>query len=244
MPNTLLTTKLNIPPLRSDYVPRPRLLLRLQEGLSRKLTLVSTPPGFGKTTLLSEWLKENHLPAAWVALDEVDNDHGRFIGYVMAALGTLNIGLDESLQDISQSAAQGIPLEPQMAALLNGFASLPATSVPVILVLDDYHVIRNQIIHDSMTFALEYIPENVHIFIATRSDPPLPLSRWRARRQLNELRANDLRFTLAEAEQFFNQSSRLGLSSTHVSVLDDRTEGWAAGMQLAALAGTAIIGGW
>lgn len=232
----LLTSKLSIPPVRAEYVPRPRLMVRLQEGLSRKLTVISTPPGFGKTTLLCEWIKENQLPAAWVTLDESDNDHGRFISYVMAALGTLNIGLDEPLQEISQSAAQGIPLEPRMAALLNGFASLPNTSAPVILVLDDYHVIQNQTIHDSMTFALEYIPENVHIYISTRTDPSLPLSRWRARRQLNELRAQDLRFTRAESEAFFNRSSGLMLSSAQINVLDDRTEGWVAGLQLAALA--------
>jgi LuxR family maltose regulon positive regulatory protein len=234
--NPLLTAKLQIPLLRTRYVPRPRLLSLLQEGLQRRLTLLTTPPGFGKTTLLSEWLKESSLPAAWVTLDEADNDHGRFIGYVMAALGNLNLGLEQPLQDISQSAAQGIPLEPQMTVLLNGFASMSITSTPIILVLDDYHVIENQAIHDSMTFALEYIPQNVHIYIASRSAPPLPLSRWRTRNQLNELRSEDLRFTRAEAEAFLNQSNGLGLSSTHIAALDDRTEGWIAGLQLAALA--------
>lgn len=234
--NALLTTKLHIPPLRSDFVPRPQLVARLQAGLSRKLTLVSTPAGFGKTTLLCEWLKEKKLAAAWVALDEGDNDHGRFITYVMAALRALNMGLDEHLQAISQAAAQGVPLESPMAALLNDFAALPTGTAPVILVLDDYHVIHNPAVHTSMAFALDYIPDSIHIVIASRSDPPLPLSRLRARRQLNELHAPDLRFTRAETETFLNQSSGLTLSPAQVSALDDRTEGWAAGLQLAALA--------
>lgn len=236
MTNPLLTAKLQIPPLRPRYVPRPRLLARLHEGMQRKLTLISTPPGFGKTTLLTAWLKESALPAAWVTLDEADNDHGRFIGYVMAALDRLDLGLEEPIHEISESAARGIPLESQMTFLLNGLASMPATSTPILLVLDDYHVIQNQAIHDSMTYALEYIPGNVHIYIASRSAPPLPLSRWRARNQLNELRSEDLRFTRDEADFFLNQSSGLGLSALHVAALDDRTEGWIAGLQLAALA--------
>ncbi len=234
--NALLTTKLHIPPLRSDYVPRPQLVARLQAGLSRKLTLISTPAGFGKTTLLCEWLKEKKLAAAWVALDDGDNDHGRFIAYVMAALRALNMGLDEHIQAISQAAAQGVPLESPMTILLNDFAALPARDTPIILILDDYHVIQNPAVHNSMAFALEYIPDNLHIVIAGRTDPPFPLSRFRARRQLSELHAPDLRFTRAETEAFLNQSSGLTLSPAQVAALDDRTEGWIAGLQLAVLA--------
>lgn len=237
MPNrALLTTKLHIPPLRSDYVPRPRLVKRLQDGLARRVTILSTPPGFGKTTLLCEWLKQNELQAAWVSLDEGDNDHGRFITYVMAALRTLDTAMDEHILAISQAAAQGIPIESPMVALLNDFAALPSGKTPFILVLDDYHVIQNPTVHNSMAFALDYIPENIHIVIASRSDPPLPLSRLRARHQFNELRVPDLRFTRTETEAFLNQASGLALSPTHVAALDDRTEGWAAGLQLAALA--------
>ncbi len=234
--NTLLMAKLHIPPLRSDYVPRPRLVARLQEGLGRKLTVLSTPAGFGKTTLLCEWLKQTNLPAAWVSLDDGDNDHGRFITYVMAALRSLNIGLDEPIQAISQAVVDGIPLDSQMTVLLNDFATLAAETTDVILVLDDYHVIQNPIVHNSMAFALEYLPDRLHIVIASRGEPHLPLARLRARRQLNELRAADLRFTPEETELFLNQSSRLALSSAHLAALEDRTEGWIAGLQLAALA--------
>lgn len=232
----LLTAKLQIPSLRADHVPRPRLVTRLEEGLARKLTLVSTQTGSGKTTILAEWLTQKKHSVAWVSLDESDNDHGRFISYMMAALRTLDIGLEERIQAVLLAQEQGISIESPMAALLNQFAFVSAVHRPVILALDDYHVIRNPQIHESMLYALDYMPEGVHIVIATRSDPPLMLARLRARRQLNELRASDLRFTREEAEAFLNQVSGLGLSVEQVAALDDRTEGWAAGLQLAAQA--------
>jgi LuxR family maltose regulon positive regulatory protein len=232
----LLTAKLQIPPLRADHVPRPRLTARLEQGLTRKLTLVSSQAGFGKTTILREWLQEKKRSAAWVSLDESDNDHGRFISYMMAALRALDIGLEERIQAVLLAQEQGISIESPMAALLNEFASVPAAHRPVILALDDYHLIRNPQIHESMLYALDYMPEGVHIVIATRSDPPLMLARLRARNQLNELRAPDLRFTRAEAEVFLNKVGGLELSAEQVAALDDRTEGWAAGLQLAAQA--------
>jgi LuxR family transcriptional regulator, maltose regulon positive regulatory protein len=232
----LLTAKIHIPPLRPDYISRPQLVARLHAGLSRKLTLVSTPAGFGKTTLLCEWLGQHPQATAWVSLDKEDNDHGRFITYVMAALQTLDIGLDQHIQAISQSATQGVPLEPQMAALMNDFSNLPASCGSFILVLDDYHVIHNPAIHASMGFALDFLPENLHLVIATRTDPPLPFPRLRARHQLNELRAQDLRFTRAETESFLRQVGGLTLSPENIEALDDRTEGWVAGLQLATLA--------
>ncbi len=234
--NSLLMAKLHIPPLRADYVQRPRLVACLQEGMTRKLTVLSTPAGFGKTTLLCEWLKKTSFPAAWVSLDEGDNDHGRFITYVMAALRSLNIGLDEPIQAVSQAALEGVPLASQMNVFLNDFAKLPAETEDVILVLDDYHVIQNPVVHNSMAFALEYLPDRLHIVIAGRGEPHLPLAKLRAHRQLNELRASDLRFTPEETEAFLNQSSRLALSSAHLAALEDRTEGWIAGLQMAALA--------
>jgi len=236
VPNTLLTSKLRIPPLRADHVPRPRLVARLESGLSRKLTLVSTNTGSGKTTILSEWLTQKQHPTAWVSLDEVDNEHGRFISYMMAALRALDIGLEERIQAVSLAQEQGVSIESPMAALLNEFASVPAVHRPVILVLDDYHVIHNPQIHESMLYALDYMPEGFHIVIAARADPPLMLAKMRARRQVNELRAQDLRFTRTEAESFLNQVSGLGLSTEQVAALDDHTEGWAAGLQLAAQA--------
>lgn len=234
--DVLLTAKLHIPVLRADHVPRPRLISRLEEGLSRKLTLISTHTGSGKTTILSEWLDKKKHAVAWVSLDESDNDHGRFISYMMAALHALDIGLEERIQAVLLAQEQGISIESPMAALLNEFTSVPAVHRPVILALDDYHVIHNPQIHESMLYALDYMPEGVHIVIATRSDPPLMLARMRARRQVNELRAPDLRFTRKEAEAFLNQVSRLGLSAEQVAALEDRTEGWAAGLQLAAQA--------
>lgn len=233
---TLLAAKLRIPTLRADHVQRPRLVTRLEDGLSRKLTLVSTQTGSGKTTILSEWLTHKKHAVAWVSLDESDNDHGRFISYMMAALRALDIGLEERIQAVLLAQEQGISIESPMAALLNEFASVPAVHRPVILALDDYHVIHNPQIHESMLYALDYMPEGVHIVIATRSDPPLMLARMRARRQVNELRAPDLRFTRKEADAFLNQVSGLGLSAEQVAALDDRTEGWAAGLQLAAQA--------
>lgn len=232
----LLTAKLSTPPLRTDYIPRPRLVARLHEGLERKLTILAAPAGSGKTTLLCEWIGQKRLRAAWVSLDEGDNNHGRFIAYVMAALKTLNTGLDEHIQAVSQAAFQGVPLESQMTLLLNDFAAMSSEAAPIILVLDDYHVIQNPVIHESMLFALEYIPANVHIVVASRTQPPFRLAQMRARRQLNELSAPDLRFSHAETESFLNQVSNLGLSSAQVAALEERTEGWAAGLQLAALA--------
>jgi LuxR family maltose regulon positive regulatory protein len=154
----------------------------------------------------------------------------------MAALRSLNIGLDEPIQAISQAAVEGIPLASQMTVFLNDFARLPAETADVILVLDDYHVIQNPVVHNSMAFALEYLPDRLHIVIAGRGEPHLPLAKLRAHRQLNELRASDLRFTPEETEAFLNQSSRLALSSAHLAALEDRTEGWIAGLQMAALA--------
>jgi len=232
----LLTAKLRTPSLRTDHVPRPRLVARLEEGLLRKLTLISTQTGFGKTTILSEWLKQKQHAAAWVALDEADNDHGRFITYIMASLRALDIGLEERIQAVSLAQEQGISIESPMAALLNEFASLPAARLPVILVLDDYHVIHNPQIHESMIYALDYMPEGFHIVIAARADPPLMLARMRARHQINELRTQDLRFTRAESEAFLNQVSKLDLSPEQVAALEGHTEGWAAGLQLAAQA--------
>lgn len=234
--SAFLTAKLSVPPLRGDYVPRPRLITRLEEGLARKLTLISTQTGFGKTTILCEWLRKANHKAAWLSLDEDDNDHQRFIAYVMASLRASKIGLENSIQAVSLAQAQGQSIESPMAALLNDFSTLPADQKPVIIILDDYHVIHNPQIHESMAFALEYIPPGVHIVIASRTDPPLPLALMRARRQINELRIQDLRFTHAESAFFLNRISGLSLSAEQVKILDDRTEGWAAGLQLAALA--------
>ena len=246
----LLTTKLHIPPLRPDLVPRRRLLDRLETGLWRKLTLISAPAGFGKTTLLSEWhrsLQDRTTSLAWVLLDEQDNDPVRFWSYVLAALELVRPGVGESakaqLQALSSpgtTAAHARSQSPHgvLTALVNDLVSFQpgdTPAPPLVLVLDDYHAIHTPAIHNSLSFFLDYLPPAVHVVILTRADPPLPLARLRARDQLLELRVADLRFTADEVDLFLNQVMALGLPASAVSALDARTEGWAAGLQLAAL---------
>jgi LuxR family maltose regulon positive regulatory protein len=227
----LLTTKLYLPPVRRTLVPRPRLIRRLDEGLSHKLTLISAPAGFGKTTLLSEWIPHSQWCVAWVSLDEGDNDPTRFWTYFIAGLQQLDPRLGENALALFQSP-QPPPLELCLTTLLNEVATFPE---PFALVLDDYHVIENSSLHQALTFLLDHQPPQMHLIITTRADPPLPLSRLRGREQLIELRSEDLRFTPAETMAFFNQVMGLSLSKGDVAALDAHTEGWIAGLQLAAL---------
>ncbi len=271
-PGPLLTTKLYIPPLRPNRVPRPRLIDRLNQGLplGHRLTLISAPAGFGKTTLLSEWV--HHLkdeggmikgesPAsihpssfilhpskvAWLSLDEGDNDPVRFWTYFITALQTVQTGIGQSAlaalkspqppstAPASRSAVEWI--ESVLTALINELA-VHRQRRPYILVLDDHHLIKTQLIHQTLTFLLDHLPPppvGLHLVIAGRADPPLPLPRLRARDQLTELRAPDLRFTPDETAAFLNQVMNLGLSANDVAALEARTEGWIAGLQLAAL---------
>ena len=230
----ILATKLYIPPPRSKIVLRPRLIERLNEGLSsgRKLTLISASAGFGKTTLVSEWVAGCERPVAWLSLDEGDNDPTRFLTYLVAALQTIaraNIGA--GVLGVLQSP-QPPPTESILTALLNEITTIPDN---FILVLDDYHIIDSKPVDNALTFLLEHLPPQMHLVIATREDPPLPLARLRARGQLTELRAADLRFTPAEAAEFLNQMMGLNLSAENIAALEARTEGWIAGLQLAAL---------
>ena len=250
MPIPLLATKLHIPPIRPDFVPRRRLLDRLETGLRRKLILISAPAGYGKTTLLSEWhasSRSQALSFAWVLLDEQDNDPVRFWSYVLAALESVWPGVGESakaqLQALSSPGtatvhARSRSLHGVLTALVNdlvGFQPGDAPASPLVLILDDYHTIHAPAIHDSLAFFLEYLPPSTHVVLLTRADPPLPLARLRARDQLLELRIADLRFTADEVDLFLNQVMALDLPADAVSTLDARTEGWAAGLQLAAL---------
>ena len=229
----ILTTKLYIPPVRPNLVPRPRLIERLNAGprAGRKLTLISAPAGFGKTTLVSEWVNQSHK-VAWLSLDEGDNDPARFLAYFVAAIQTMH-------QDIGQSAiaalqsSQPLAIQAILTTLINEIAAMPER---FILVLDDYHLIDAQAIHDGLGFLLDHLPPQVHLVMATREDPHLPLARLRARGQLTELRATDLRFTSSEAAEFLNQAMGLDLSADDIAALENRTEGWIAGLQLAALA--------
>jgi ATP/maltotriose-dependent transcriptional regulator MalT len=243
----LLRTKLYLPSGRSHLVARPRLVARLKEGLTRPLTLLSAPPGFGKTTLLSEWVAQDNFPVAWLVLDADDNDPVRFWSYFIAALQRINAAIGTSSLGLLQSPTEAA-LDSMLKALVNeidSFRDDQATgSIPneieglrahFILVLDDYHIIETPAIHEQFSFLLDHIPPRMHLVISTRADPPLHLARLRARNQLLELHEVDLRFTRAEAAQFLNETMSLSLTSEQIAALETRTEGWIAGLQLAAL---------
>ncbi len=230
----LLTTKLYVPRAHPNLVPRPRLSKRLEEGMRNKLTLVSAPAGFGKTTLLSEWQRMHssyEYPIAWVALDEDDNNPTRFLSYFVAALQTV-------IEDVGYAALASLrspqppPIESLLTALINEIAAIPEDFA---LVLDDYHLMEAEPVHDAVTFLLDHLPSRMHLVIASRTDPPLPLSRLRARGQMTEIRADDLRFTSEEAAAFLEDMMGLNLSAEDVGALEKRTEGWITALQLAAL---------
>ena len=231
MPIPVVTTKLRVPPLRTKVVIRQRLLERLQEGLNHSLTLVSAPAGFGKTTLLSEWLGEVNLKVAWLSLDDSDHDITRFITYLVSALQVIDKSIGESVLGALKSH-QPPAVDTLLVALLNDIDSV---SQDFILVLDDYHEVDSKPVDEALRFLVEYMPPQMHLIIASREDPPLPLARLRAKGQLTELRAADLRFTMQEAADFLNQVMGLDLSGQDITALETRTEGWVAGLQLAAL---------
>ncbi len=233
MSEPLLLTKLFVPPPRPKIVLRPRLIERLSEGLSsgRKLTLISAPAGFGKTTLVSEWGASCGRPVAWLSLDEGDNDPASFLIYLVAALQTIAANIGKGVLAILKSP-QPPSIESILTILLNEITTIPDH---FILVLDDYHLIDSKPVDEALTFLLEHLPPPMHLVITTREDPHLPLARLRARGQLTELRAADLRFTPAEAAKFLNQMMGLKLSAADIAALEARTEGWIAGLQLAAL---------
>jgi LuxR family maltose regulon positive regulatory protein len=228
---TLLATKLFIPSARQTLVQRPRLMERLQAVLTCRLTLVSAPAGFGKTTLVSEWVAGCERPVAWLSLDESDNDPTRFLAYLVAALQTVAPRIGEGALAALQSP-QPPPPELLLTTLINEISSIPDNFV---LVLDDYHVLDSKPAEAALTFLVDHLPPQLHLVIATREDPPLPLASLRVRGQLTELRAADLRFTSFEAAEFLNRVMDLNLSAEDVAALENRTEGWIAGLQLAAL---------
>ena len=237
MPIALLETKLYVPRPRRGLVLRPRLSERLDRGTASKLMLVSAPAGFGKTTLLTEWLAAglaapaDERLAAWLSLDRGDNDPASFWAYVIAALRTVASGVGESalaLLDVPQPP----PIETVLTTLLN---DLGAVAGEVVLVLDDYHVIDAREVQDAMAFLLDHLPPRLHVVIASRTDPALPLARWRVRGELAEIRAAELRFTPDEAAAYLNEMMGLRLTAPDVAALEGRTEGWIAALQLAAL---------
>ncbi len=238
METPLLATKLFVPALPSHGLPRPRLLRRLDDGLAPhcRLTLVSAPAGFGKTTLLGEWAahcgaRRPSARFAWLSLDEADGDPARFLGYVVAALQDAHADLGPDAFR-PRPGGQTASHDPALTDLVNDLAATPGETV---LVLDDYHVVAARAVHDILAFLVGHAPPQLHVVVATRSDPPLPLARLRSRGGLTELRASDLRFTAEEAGDFLNDTMGLRLSADDVAALERRTEGWIAGLQLAAV---------
>jgi LuxR family maltose regulon positive regulatory protein len=229
----LLETKLFVPRRRRRMVVRGRLSERLSRALEAKLTLVSAPPGFGKTTLVAEWLAEAHVEAAWLSLDKNDNNQS-FWSYLVAALQTVQPGIGESTAALLQSPRPP-PIESVLATLLNELNARNTLAGDLVLVLDDYHLIDDPAIHAGMAYVLDHLPPKVHCVVVSRADPLLPLARLRARGELVEIRAGDLRFSSDEATAYLNEVMELHLTSADVAALEARTEGWIAALQLAAL---------
>ena len=227
--DVLLATKLYLPGPRPDLVPRPRLLVRLDEGLARGLVLVCAPAGYGKTVLLADWARRGRHPVGWLSLDAGDNDPARFWRHVVAALDRARPGTGERL-----AALLGPPAPSSFQGLVTAVINDLAGEEEALLVLDDYHVIGSSQVHESLAFLVEHRPAGIGVMLASRSDPPLPLARLRARGQLTEIRAAELRFTPAEAGELL-QHAASALPDASVAALAARTEGWAAGLQLAAL---------
>ncbi|WP_407571736.1 LuxR C-terminal-related transcriptional regulator [Deinococcus altitudinis] len=231
MAPVLLGNKLHPPVLADHIIARPQLLALLERGVDAKLILISSPAGTGKSTVLADWLKQQNSPAAWLSLDRGDDTLGQFLLYLVGALQTLGLGLGEGLSELLRQP-NITNVEPLLIQLSNDFARLEGR---IVLILDDYHFLSDPKIHRAVEFLLDHLPPQVCLVIATRTDPPLSLSRLRVRNQLLEVRGTDLRFDLAEATRFLNGSQGLGLSTTAVSHLETQTEGWIAALQLAAL---------
>ena len=231
MSEPILNTMLYIPSPRPGVILRPRLIDRLGEGVHRMLILVCAPAGFGKTTLLGEWVVALPRPAAWLSLDEGDNDPARFLAYLVAALQTVATNFGAGVVGAVQTS-QPPPTEAILTGLLNEIANFEDE---IVLVLDDYHAIDVRAVDDALMFLVDHLPPRMHLVIATREGPNLPLALLRSRGQLTELRASDLRLTLNEAADFLNQVMDPSLSPEEIAALETRTEGWIAGLQLAAL---------
>lgn len=239
MISSLLSTKLYLRRPHPDLVPRPRLIEQLNSGLSRKLTLISAPAGFGKTTLISSWADQMKRPIAWISLDQEDNDLGQFLSYLIAALQMANSSIGQRAQAALQSQ-QALLEKPILMTLVNEIAELsPSGSESpdndLVLVLDDYHVIVEPAVHQAITFLLESPLPGLRLVLLSRIDPPLPLSKLRAHNQIVEIRGGDLEFSVEEIDAFLNETMNLVLEPEDIRLLEARTEGWIAGLQLAAI---------
>jgi LuxR family transcriptional regulator, maltose regulon positive regulatory protein len=231
-PDQLIRTKLRPPFTRSALVPRPRLLAQVAAGLCGPLTLITAPAGFGKTTLASACLASCGMPVAWLSLDKNDNQEGVFLRYLVAALQAAGESLGAQAAQLLASPQPALP-QAVLTSLVN---DLDACTGEIVLALDDYQFIHAAPVHDALAFLIEHCPPNLHLLIATRSDPPLPLARLRARGQTVELRLADLRFTASESAQFLNGVMGLTLAEGDSAALTERTEGWIAGLQMASIA--------
>lgn len=231
MPTPIIFSKLFAPPLRPDLVERPKLRDKFAAGLHRKATLVSAPAGFGKSTLVAACVAACGRDVAWLSLDSSDSEFSRFLAYLIAAIQRVDAGFGESLI-VSLNAQQRPSDEMLLATLVNELATLQR---PLVLVLDDYHLLDSTAVDSALSFLLQHLPPQVHCVIATREDPQLPLAQWRAKGLLTEIRVADLRFSVTEANAFLTQTMQLQLSEASIAALEARTEGWVAGLQLAAL---------
>jgi LuxR family maltose regulon positive regulatory protein len=228
---TVLSSKLYIPPHHPELMLRPRLIQHLDTGLSGKLTLVSAPAGFGKTTLVSEWVRHCGCPVAWLSLDKNDNDLARFLTYFIAALQRIDESIGVDIQS-ALSESQFTRSEPLLTRLVS---EIEGVADKHILVIDDYHLINSKAVHDALNFLIEYLPRTTHLVVVGRTDPPLPISRLRVQGEVNEIRTPELRFTTAEVTILLNDMMGFNLPSEDITTIEARTEGWVASLKLASL---------
>ena len=227
----ILSTKLSIPPPRSRLVQRPRLIKKLNQGFECGFVLISAPAGYGKTTLLSSWLSKADCRATWLSLDDSDNDLARFLAYLEAAFRVIDPSIENEVVSV-----RGINTQPEVETFLTPLINyLCKSNHPICLVLDDYHLIQNQVVHQAVEYLIEHRPPGLQLFIVTRADPPLPLARYRSRSAMVELRLSDMRFSMEETADFLNHTMGLKVTLEDVARITKRTEGWIAGLQMAAL---------
>ena len=227
----ILPTKLNRPTVDSNWVLRPRLISRLDKGRKKRVTLISAPAGYGKTTLVVQWFDQIPEHATWLSLDKNDGDPGLFLSYFIAAVRRVFPGFGSETESLLSSSK--LPPPDYLADTL--ISELDALKKPLVVVLDDFHTIVSEPVQMMLTRVAQYLPDNLHLVISTRMDPPLPLAQWRVRSWIEECRAADLRFSKEEAQAFFEKFLKKPLSAETLDMLQRQTEGWIAGLQLAQL---------